>query len=646
MVDGKKLSARALVLLTATITIFLGFALTIGVLIWQFSKQQEEAAWNYLQEATKANASLVQSGMDLALNAARNLGYVALGMRSQSNGHNRDLLETVTQHMLAGNAALSALAVIFEPDVFDGKDKEYAGKDVRYTNRHYARWSHRNNDGKVITEALTDYDTPGTGDWFLGPREHQREVIIEPYPYTLNGVKVLLISIASPLMENGQFLGVAITDYELTALQKIVDAIKPYDGAGHAALFSAAGVYIAGPDKSLVGKSLENNKPLLDRIKAGKPWRSIDANGMMNLYLPILIGNSGTPWMLGVSVPRDVVMAESIKLRSLAILLTVIITAIVCGVVALTFTRKVLLPVGGEPAMAATIALTVAEGDLIHPIQVRPNDKSSIFYALAHMQAQLRSIIGQIAVISESIGHGVSEIATGNSDLSHRTEEQAASLEQTAASMEQLASTVKQNADNANQANQLAASASEVAVRGGEAVGEVVETMSAISASSNKISEIVSVIDGIAFQTNILALNAAVEAARAGEQGKGFAVVAVEVRTLAQRSANAAREIKQLIEDSVSKVNVGAAQVERAGATMQEIVTSVKRVTGIMGEIAAASDEQARGIDQVNQAVTQMEDATKQNAALVEQSAAAALSMRDQTANLNQVVTRFRINAR
>jgi len=245
----------------------------------------------------------------------------------------------------------------------------------------------------------------------------------------------------------------------------------------------------------------------------------------------------------------------------------------------------------------------------------------------------------------DEINVGSREISAGNTDLSSRTEQQAASLEETAASMEQLASTVKQNADNARQANQLAASASDVAERGGSAVSEVVSTMQGISASSRKISEIVSVIDGIAFQTNILALNAAVEAARAGEQGKGFAVVAGEVRSLAQRSAQAAKEIKGLIEDSVTKVGAGSQQVERAGATMQEIVASVKRVTDIMGEISAASEEQSSGIDQVNRAVSQMDEVTQQNAALVEEAAAAAGSLQDQAHRLAEAVAVFKINA-
>jgi methyl-accepting chemotaxis protein-1 (serine sensor receptor) len=288
----------------------------------------------------------------------------------------------------------------------------------------------------------------------------------------------------------------------------------------------------------------------------------------------------------------------------------------------------------------------IAGGDFTGRIEVRStNEIGQLFGAIKRMQESLTRTVAMVRRGVDEINVGSREISAGNTDLSSRTEQQAASLEETAASMEQLASTVKQNADNARQANQLAASASDVAERGGSAVAEVVNTMQGISASSRKISEIVSVIDGIAFQTNILALNAAVEAARAGEQGKGFAVVAGEVRSLAQRSAQAAKEIKGLIEDSVTKVGAGSQQVERAGATMQEIVSSVKRVTDIMGEISAASEEQSSGIDQVNRAVSQMDEVTQQNAALVEEAAAAAGSLQEQAQRLAEAVAVFKINA-
>ncbi len=286
----------------------------------------------------------------------------------------------------------------------------------------------------------------------------------------------------------------------------------------------------------------------------------------------------------------------------------------------------------------------IAGGDLVKPIEVDgSNEMGQLAESLRHMQGELMRTVGDVRNGANAIYSGASEIATGNNDLSSRTEQQAASLEETAASMEQLTATVKQNAENARQASHLALSASETAQRGGKVVDNVVQTMRDISTSSQKIADIISVIDGIAFQTNILALNAAVEAARAGEQGRGFAVVAGEVRNLAQRSAQAAREIKSLIEDSVGKVDVGSTLVESAGETMAEIVSAVTRVTDIMGEIASASDEQSRGIDQVGLAVAEMDRVTQQNAALVEESAAAAVALEEQASRLTEAVAVFRI---
>ncbi|SFN17971.1 methyl-accepting chemotaxis protein [Variovorax sp. OV329] len=324
-----------------------------------------------------------------------------------------------------------------------------------------------------------------------------------------------------------------------------------------------------------------------------------------------------------------------------AAILTWAFAALVVGALcAWRLTVGIVRPLG----QAVKVARTVADGDLSSRIEVPSRDETGqLLEALRDMNAALVHIVGEVRNGTDTIATASGQIATGNQDLSSRTEEQASSLQETAASMEELTSTVKQNADNARQANQLAVSASEVAVKGGTVVGQVVDTMASINASSKKIVDIIGVIDGIAFQTNILALNAAVEAARAGEQGRGFAVVASEVRNLAQRSAAAAKEIKGLIDDSVGKVRAGSELVGEAGHTMQEIVGSVKRVTDIIGEITAASQEQTQGIDQINQAISQMDQVTQQNAALVEEAAAAAQSLQEQAGGLTKAVGIFKL---
>ncbi len=321
-----------------------------------------------------------------------------------------------------------------------------------------------------------------------------------------------------------------------------------------------------------------------------------------------------------------------------------LITAALAIAVAIAAAVWLIRSITAPLARAVEVADRVAGGDLTTHIDVDSRDETGqLLSALQRMQQSLVRTVSVVRQNSESVASASAQIASGNNDLSARTEQQASALEETAASMEELGSTVRQNADNARTANQLAMNASTVAAQGGEVVAEVVETMKGINASSNKIADIISVIDGIAFQTNILALNAAVEAARAGEQGRGFAVVAGEVRNLAQRSAEAAKEIKSLITASVERVEQGSALVDKAGATMTEVVTAIRRVTDIMGEISAASSEQSAGVDQIGEAVTQMDQATQQNAALVEEMAAAAASLNTRAGELVQAVAVFKL---
>ena len=347
-------------------------------------------------------------------------------------------------------------------------------------------------------------------------------------------------------------------------------------------------------------------------------------------------------WIIGFGDYVDDI--ENAFWRNTAILMSIAgVLMLVIALMAWQMLRTLVHQLGGEPQYAADVVKQIAEGNLAVEVHTLPGDTTSILHAISAMRDNLAHLVRQVRDSTDSITTASSEIAAGNGDLSARTESQASALQETAASMEQLTSTVQQNAANARRADELARAASDMAVRGGEVVHEVVGTMGSIEQSSRKIVDIISVIDGIAFQTNILALNAAVEAARAGEQGRGFAVVASEVRGLAQRSAAAAKEIKTLIDDSVAKVGIGTQLVERAGTTMGDVVQGVKSVTAMVAEISAASSEQSAGIAQVNQAVTQMDQGTQQNAALVEEALAAAQSLSQQALALSQVVGKFRV---
>ncbi len=394
------------------------------------------------------------------------------------------------------------------------------------------------------------------------------------------------------------------------------------------------------------GEGTDILKTISDALKASKDGRvfvpTMFARPGQQALVPKLhyvIRVDGWNWMVGSGLYTDDIDAL-VRKTLLADLVLVVMAAV--GGVGFTVARSVLRQIGGEPSEAIGIMSQVAQGNL--DTQIPNAYPGSMLDGLAHMVTSLRRLVTEVRSATDSIATASTEIAQGNNDLARRTEDTASNLQTTASSMEELTSTVKQTSDSAQTANQMVTSAAEVAARGGQVVAQVVSTMQDINASSNKISDIIGVIDGIAFQTNILALNAAVEAARAGEQGRGFAVVAGEVRSLAQRSADAAKEIKSLINASVEKVESGTALVGNAGATMNEIVASVQRVTDISGEIRAATSEQSQGIEQVNTAVNQLDQMTQQNSALVEESSAAADSLREQALKLTEVVALFRVS--
>jgi methyl-accepting chemotaxis protein len=430
-----------------------------------------------------------------------------------------------------------------------------------------------------------------------------------------------------------------------------MDAIEKRSKAIDEAFKAYAETFSTPEEKVISDKFAADLKVFVDKaltpaIAASRGGNVLRVTEIVNGPMEELIG----PVRAGGSALIDLQLSEAAKefhasQTRFTMVRNLSIAAIIFGVVLAGFMAFWLIRLIARPLHEAVkIAKSVANGDLTQHIVVESrNETGQLLQALKDMNDSLSNTVRTVRRGTETITVASGEIASGNADLSSRTESQAGSLEETASSMEELTSTVRQNADNARQANQLVVTASEVAVKGGSVVGQVVNTMGSIKDSSRKIVDIIGVIDSIAFQTNILALNAAVEAARAGEQGRGFAVVASEVRNLAQRSAGAAKEIKQLISDSVEKVDAGSKLVDNAGTTMEEIVTSVKRVADIMSEITSASQEQSSGIEQINQAISQMDEMTQQNAALVEQATAAAQSMQDQAVELSRAVSIFKL---
>ena len=451
-----------------------------------------------------------------------------------------------------------------------------------------------------------------------------------------------------------------LSEYRLAAASSIPDAqavdsrlpprIEAYDRAN-----TALQKFINEPEEVRAFAEIQTLMPRY--MEFNKQVRSMATQGQMDQAMAILKDKSGPIWdaidkdiqaiadLMEKGAAREGVAAESAYRGAIRLVVTLVVVATACAfILATLISRSLTKQLGGEPREAAEIADAVASGNLCIDVPLRPGDKMSVMYSLSAMKAQLIGIVLQIRRASETISVTAGEIAQGNTDLSQRTDEQAASLEETASTMEQITNTVRLNADNAKLASELAGSGSEVAERGGREIDQVVSSMRHISDSSTRVAEIIGVIEGIAFQTNILALNAAVEAARAGEQGKGFAVVAGEVRTLAQRSADAAKEIKALITESVAQINAASGLVEDTGRTMTEIVRSAKKTTDIMMEIASAAEEQSTAIAQVNIAVTQMDQVTQQNAVLVGQASATAVSLAQQAIQLRHAVAAFGVD--
>ncbi|QOL49143.1 methyl-accepting chemotaxis protein [Massilia litorea] len=629
---------------TATVLVVLSLGITSAFIGVKGSADAEEASMRLARTAARETAGVLEGRIGANLKAVSTVADAVRATGAAGETLARAQVGTVTRSMLQGSEDLIGASVTMEPDALDGKDAEFAGKKPEYdASGRYMPYYTRGEGGKIGVEPIVFTTVPGANDWYDVPKSTGKRFLTEPYSYPINGKDALIASLVAPIVIDGKFKGAATGDMMVSKLSAILAGMKPIEG-GVLTLVSNGGLYASNPVAARNGKKADDIPAAgLESIRQGKPYEFTDEHGMVRLLQPLRPHPEMAPWAVQLSFPHAVATASARELVKYSLMVSSA-CALLAAAVMVTTLFRLMRPVR---ALAATMTgLAGGNADLSARLEVRGTDElATIASGFNTFVAKIQDVLARVRLSSDSVAGASNEIRQGNANLSARTEQQASALEETAASMEELTSTVRQNADNARQANQMAASASEVALRGGEVVAQVVQTMASIDASSRKVVDIISVIDGIAFQTNILALNAAVEAARAGEQGRGFAVVATEVRNLAQRSAAAAKEIKGLIGDSVDKVGMGSMLVAEAGQTMQQVVESVRRVTDIVSEISAASAEQSTGIGQVNQAIVQMDDATQQNAALVEEAAAATESLQEQAATLVALVGEFKLES-
>jgi methyl-accepting chemotaxis protein len=638
-------SLRTVVLGLVLTLVLIGFLASVITLTLQAGRSQRDLALQYAEQLAESQSNEAARRLETALVSARALAQSLAGMKAAGRA-DRAAADSIQRKMLEANPDFLGVWTGWEANAFDGKDAEHAGRPGHDASGRYIPYWNRGS-GQVALEALVDYDKEGPGDFYQLPKKSGGETLLEPYVYKVAGKDALMTSVAVPIVVEGRFVGVAGVDIALSQLQERISRLRPYE-TGYASLISFGGTFIADVDPARLGQHVGGSLAGVQEALRRGERTTLTADDarigpVTRLLVPLRVGATSTPWSFMITVPDDKMLADVRRLRNTALVISVASLLLVSVGLARVIDRLVLRPLGGEPGVATAIAQRVARGDLSVSIELRPGDRSSLMAALRSMQAQLAAVVSGVRSNAEAVAAASSQLEHANMDLSRRTEAQATALQQTAASMEELTATVRLNAENAQQADALAGTASEVANQGGRVVRQVVDTMREIDESAHQISSIIGVIDGIAFQTNILALNAAVEAARAGEQGRGFAVVAGEVRTLAQRSAEAAREIKALIGSSVERVEHGATLADRAGETMEQVVESIRRVTGIIGEISVASREQSAGVSQIGQAVSQLDDATQQNAALVEQGMAASRSLTTRAHALVESVAVFKL---
>lgn len=673
----------------AGLCLLLTGAILITLSVTTLRERDSALAIKDAREAVREKADVIQNKLRVGLLTARTLAETLAGVKDPKVGLKlrRPQVNGILQTVLENNDSFNAIFMVWEPDAFDNLSSAYADTVGHDETGRFAPYWHWNDKGEleVVCQLSCPIHSPGRqpGEWYSEPMASKQPILTEPFPHPVRGKNALISSISVPIVANGEAYGVVGLDLDLSYLQNLADSVNLFNGQGELLILSNQGTILGLTGHAgQVGQPLKNLHDdfaeMVQTVQAGKEAVRQD-NEDMEVYTPVIAGNTEAPWSVSVVVPRSAAFASATQhmWEQIGLGLTLVVAALIClWLVARSIARPI--------RKAAHLANSVAQGDLSERLDVRSADevgklaqalnnmaenlsgkvhmaetiaagdlnvqvqlaseRDEFGKSLQTMVAKLRDIVGQVNTAAEQISSGACQVSDSSQSLSQGATEQASSLEQISSSMTQMASQTKHNAENANQANLLANESRMAAEQGNGRMQAMVNAMEDISRSGQDVSKIIKVIDEIAFQTNLLALNAAVEAARAGQHGKGFAVVAEEVRTLAGRSAKAAQETAELIAGSVNKTKYGTQIAGETAESLAEIMSGITKASDLVAEIAAASNEQANGIAQINQGLAQIDQVTQSNTANAEESAAAAEELSSQSAHLKSMLGFFRIS--
>ncbi len=612
---------------------------TSAVVGMQASDRAESSALAQAESAARAAAAQVGGELGQSFASVTALASTMEGMRASGHTPSRDQLDDMARQVLRLRTELVGTYSIWEPNALDGRDAEFVKKSPAHddTGRYVAYWNR--GSGQVAVEPLVDYEKAGANDWYAIPRRTLKPALIEPYVYPIGGKDVLMTTMVSPILLEGRFVGAAGADLPLAGLSERLAKLEPVPG-GRVSLMSNGGLYVADADAQRLGKKADHlPADVLAKVAQGEPTQWADPQGRIHLFSPVQVLAGTSPWSVVVSYPQELAVAAA-RTQLLAALAAAAVACVVAALLMAALVRTLMRPLR---ELGQTMqSLASGHADLRVELPVRGRDELTVISrGFNDFACKLRAAFDEVGGVSTGVANASREIASGNADLSSRTEQQASHLQESASALRDLSQAVAHSAESSDQAARLASEAVQHAATGQQVMTDTREAMDKINESSRRIADITGLIDSIAFQTNILALNAAVEAARAGDQGRGFAVVAGEVRTLAQRSAAAAKDIRQLTVDSEARVASGATLIRQAEATLNGLGDAVQQVNQLLSDVSVVTREQSSRIQSVTHAIGELDQNTQQNAAIVEQAAAAAESLRQQSDRLVQTVREF-----